>query len=149
MPIHWSFHRFEDLHPADIHAMYKLRVDVFVVEQHCPYPEVDVEDLAAVHVFGTKSDNGLVAYARIIPAHMDGPPHIGRVLVHRDHRGGGTGHALMTAVLGHLIATRGSARSVLAAQSHLQRFYERNGFIRVGDIYDLDGIPHVDMQRPA
>lgn len=149
MPIHWSFHRFEALRPVDIHALYKLRVDVFVVEQDCPYPEVDAEDLSAVHVFGTKADTGLVAYARIIPPHADGPPHIGRVVVHRDHRGSGTGHALMSAVLDHLTATHGNARSALAAQHHLQRFYEHHGFARVGNVYDLDGIPHVDMHRQA
>lgn len=149
MAVHWSFHRFEALRPADIHALYKLRVDVFVVEQNCPYPEVDAEDLAAVHVFGTRTDAGLVAYARIIPPNADGLPHIGRVVVHRDHRGSGTGHALMSAVLGHLMATRGNAESALAAQRHLQRFYERHGFVRIGDVYDLDGIPHVDMRRPA
>ncbi|MBX2973589.1 MAG: GNAT family N-acetyltransferase [Flavobacteriales bacterium] len=147
MPIQWTFHRFEALRPVEIHALYKLRVDVFVVEQNCPYPEVDAEDLAAMHVLGVKPDAGLIAYARIIPPHADGLPHIGRVVVHRDHRRNGTGHALLSAVTDHLIATHGSARSALAAQHHLQRFYERHGFAPVGDVYDLDGIPHVDMVR--
>lgn len=149
MPIHWSFHRFQTLRPADIHAMYKLRVDVFVVEQNCPYAEVDADDLAAVHVLGVKDDAGLIAYARIIPAHTDGLPHIGRVVIHPAHRGEGAAHELIRAVLDHLSTTQGTQRSALAAQSHLQGFYEQHGFKPTGDVYDLDGIPHVDMQRPA
>ncbi len=147
MTIDWTFHAFDTLHPTEIHAMFELRVNVFVVEQQCPYPEVDALDLDATHVLGMKSGAGLVAYARIIPAHGDIPPHIGRVVVHAHHRHEGVGHELLRRVLDHLDEQQGSRRSALAAQHHLQAFYEHHGFRCTGDAYDLDGIPHVDMVR--
>ena len=147
MEITWSFHPFQDLPPALIHAIYKARVDVFVVEQHCPYAEVDDDDLVSIHVLGVYGHE-LVAYARIIQAKEAGElPHVGRVLVTAPHRGHGIAHRLMDVVQDELRRMYGSARSALAAQSHLQEFYEAHGHVRVGEVYDLDGIPHVDMER--
>ncbi len=147
MEVVWPHHRFQDLSPALLHAIYKTRVDVFVVEQHCAYPEVDDDDPVSIHVLGMQ-DQVLVAYARLIPAKEAGSlPHVGRVLVAASHRGQGLAHRLMEAVNTELRRLYGSARSALAAQSHLQRFYEAHGHIRVGEVYDLDGIPHVDMVR--
>lgn len=144
--LHWTIYPFEALHPLDIHALFKLRVDVFVVEQQCPYPEVDLEDLTASHVLG-KLGNTLVAYARILPPTAAGIPHIGRVVVHQAYRGTGVSHELMRTALAEVIRAFGSARSALAAQSHLQKFYETHGFVATGAVYDLDGIPHIDMER--
>lgn len=146
MGIIWRIHHFNELQPALIHAMYKLRVDVFVVEQNCPYPEVDAYDLTATHVLGMLQDE-LVAYTRIIPPGQDGLPHIGRVIVRADRRGEGLAHELMSTVIAELERAYRSARSALAAQSHLQGFYETHAYSRTGAPYDLDGIPHVDMVR--
>jgi len=146
MSITWHIHRFNELRPVSIHAMYKLRVDVFVVEQNCPYPEVDDDDLTAAHVLGMLHDE-LVAYGRIIPPGTDGLPHVGRIIVRADHRGEGLAHALMNTVITELERVYSSPRSALAAQSHLQGFYEKHAYERTGEPYDLDGIPHVDMLR--
>jgi ElaA protein len=147
MEITWSFRRFQDLQPALIHAIYKARVDVFVVEQTCPYPEVDDDDLVSIHVLGMNGDE-VVAYARIIPAKIaEDLPHVGRVLVTAPHRGHGIAHRLMDVVQDELRRMYGSARSALAAQHHLQGFYEAHGHVAIGEVYDLDGIPHVDMVR--
>jgi ElaA protein len=145
--IHWTIHPFQELSPVAIHAMYKLRVDVFVVEQTCPYPEVDDADLTALHVLGHDETAEVIAYARILPTGPDGLPHIGRVVVHPDHRGHGLGHRLMQEVLDRIHALSGSSRAALAAQQHLQGFYERHGFVRAGPAYTMDGIAHVDMVR--
>jgi len=145
MAMEWTLTPFSALSPADIHAVFALRSNVFIVEQRCPYPDVDDLDLAALHLLGRKPDLGLVAYARIIPPAVDGIPHIGRVVVRADHRGTGFGHALLRVVLDHLQHRYGSPRSALAAQQHLQAFYERHGFRTTCEAYDLDGIPHVDM----
>ncbi|MGV3638718.1 MAG: GNAT family N-acetyltransferase [Flavobacteriales bacterium] len=143
----WTFQRFQDLGPERVHALFKARVDVFVVEQQCPYPEVDDDDLRSIHVIGTHHHE-LVAYARIIPARAaEDLPHVGRVLVTASHRGRGIAHRLMHAVRDQLRRMYGSARSALAAQQHLQGFYAAHGYVPVGDVYDLDGIPHVDMVR--
>ncbi|TXI81354.1 MAG: drug:proton antiporter, partial [Flavobacteriales bacterium] len=82
----WTLAPFHALRPADIHAVFALRSNVFIVEQRCPYPDVDDLDLDALHLLGSKPDMGLVAYARIIPPTGDEVPHIGRVVVRADHR---------------------------------------------------------------
>lgn len=147
MKTRWSVRSFDELAPIMIHAMYKLRVDVFVVEQTCIYPEVDDGDLSARHVFGLDASGDLVAYARILAPGNDGLPHIGRVIVRQDSRGRGLAHELMSVVLSEVQAMTRSTRAALAAQVHLQAFYEQHGFVASGATYDLDGIPHVDMVR--
>ena len=69
--------------------MLKLRVDVFIVEQNCPYHEVDGHDYDAIHIF-CSDEEGLAAYARLLPAgvkYME--PSIGRVIVRKNKRGKG------------------------------------------------------------
>jgi len=140
---------FDRLTPIDLYEALKLRVDVFVVEQHCAYPELDDQDRAAWHVLHRTGSGELAAYARILPPHGDGPPHIGRVVVRKDLRGQGRAEAIMRACLSFLEERFGSPRAALAAQAHLVAFYERFGFVRTGPEYLWDGIPHVDMVLSA
>lgn len=146
--IHWTFAALHDLSPVELHAIYKLRVDVFVVEQQCPYPEVDDDDLTATHVLGRTDQGDLVAYARILRPDAQGWSHVGRVVVHPDHRGRGMATDLMNTALAHLERTQGSRRNAIDAQSHLQAFYESIGYVRTGEVFDMDGIPHIHMHHP-
>ena len=145
--LHWQVHRFDALSPAALHDILRLRVDVFIVEQQCIYPEIDGQDPEALHVTGRDADGRLLAYARILPPHADGLPHIGRVVVHPEARGRALGREVMWHALLAVKATYGSLRSALAAQAHLQVFYESLGYRRIGEEYVWDGIPHVDMER--
>lgn len=149
MTLSWTTRPFHALAPDTIHAMFKLRVDVFVVEQTCAYAEVDDADLGALHILGHDAAGTLVAYARILPAGADDLPHIGRVVVHPAFRERRLGHLLMDRTLEALRTLTGDTRAGLAAQEHLQRFYQHHGFVAVSAVYDLDGIPHVDMVRDA
>ncbi|MBL7951166.1 MAG: GNAT family N-acetyltransferase [Flavobacteriales bacterium] len=142
----WTIRSFEDLTVQQLHDLLRLRVDVFVVEQHCPYPELDGADHDATHLL-LHDASGLVAYARVLPPGTDGLPHIGRVVVRMDRRGQGIASALMQQALTVVEARHGTKRSALAAQAHLERFYAQHGFRRTGADYLLDGIPHVDMRR--
>ena len=74
---------FSELTTAELHAIYTARVAVFVVEQACPYQEVDAQDPAALHIFA-EQDGKVIAYCRLIP-HGDSV-HLGRVLVLPEHR---------------------------------------------------------------
>jgi ElaA protein len=147
MDAHWSVKPFAALSVHELHDLLRLRVDVFVVEQNCPYPELDGQDREALHVMLHTTSNELIAYARILPPHGDGPPHIGRVVVRENARGGGIASHLMEKALEVINDQYGSRRSALAAQAHLERFYARHGFVRIREDYLLDGIPHVDMRR--
>jgi ElaA protein len=147
MSIAFSVKSFDQLTTRELHDLLKLRIDVFVVEQHCPYHELDGRDLEALHLLGRTADGALVACARILPSGEDGMPRIGRVAVHEAHRGQGIAHALMRFALDEIEQRYGSSRSKLSAQSHLQAFYAKHGYSAVSDEYLEDGIPHVDMER--
>ncbi|SCF28630.1 GNAT family N-acetyltransferase [Micromonospora chokoriensis] len=136
---------FADLDTRTFHDLLKLRIDVFVVEQNCPYPELDGRDVepGTRHLWLT--DGGApLAYLRIL-AEPDGTARIGRVVVAPEARGGGHAGRLMTAAL----EVVGDRPSVLEAQSHLVAFYGRHGFTVSGPEYVEDGIPHTPMRRGA
>ena len=145
MTIHWTRARLEQLNPLQVHDLFKLRVDVFVVEQACAYEEVDGRDPDALHLLGHGDDGTLLAYCRVLPPGTDGYPHIGRVVVRRDARGRQLSRKLMIQALGVVKDLYGDHRSAVAAQSHLEGLYASFGYERQGPDYDWDGIPHVDM----
>lgn len=139
----------DELGPRDLYDMLKLRVDVFVVEQKCPYPELDGKDLDALHL-RLLSGRDLVGSARIRkPAKTDPAARIGRVVVSPEHRGKKLGDRLMVEAIAQCERLYPENPIKLSAQSQLLRFYESFGFVPVSEEYLEDGIPHVDMQRPA
>ena len=149
MTMNWTIRTLDELSALELYELIRLRVDVFVVEQNCPYAELDGLDLNAHHVLGHDEEGRLMACARILPPEHGGLPHIGRVVVHPAVRGKGLAHQLMTTALDALHRIHGSRRSELAAQAHLEAFYAAHGYERTGADYDLDGIPHVDMRRTS
>lgn len=145
MNLEFSHIHFRDLTTVQLLAILKLRVDVFVVEQQCAYAEVDGLDTEAWHVLGLDGHGALMAYARMLPKHGEGPAHIGRVVVHPRIRGTGAAVALMRACFTVLEELYGSHANHIAAQEHLERFYQRLGYRTVSAPYDWDGIMHIDM----
>lgn len=134
---------FSELDAVTLYALLRLRVDVFVAEQGCAYPELDGRDTepGTVHVWLADGDEPL-AYLRIL-GHADGTARIGRVAVARHARGGGLAGQLMDAALSRL----GERPCALDAQSYLVAFYARYGFEPTGPEYLDDGIVHVPMRR--
>lgn len=134
---------FDELDARTAYSLWQLRESVFVVEQQCPYPELDGKDLdpGTRHVW--LSETAPVAYLRVLDD--GGEPRIGRVLVARGHRGRGLARRLMLAgleVVGH-------RSSRLDAQSYLVGWYERFDYRQTGPEFLEDGIPHVSMRRDA
>lgn len=136
--------RLADLDPTTLYRLLRLRVDVFVVEQHCPYPELDGRDAedGTVHLWYDGA-GGPAAYLRILDE-PDGAARIGRVCVAASERGAGLAGHLLDAAL----AVVGDRHCVLEAQSHLVGLYARHGFTVAGPEYLDDGIPHTPMARP-
>jgi ElaA protein len=138
----------EDFSPVELYAMLKLRVDVFVVEQHCPYPELDGNDKDCLHL-RLLNGGDLLACARLWRPTAEHHPRIGRVAVSPAHRGKRLGEALMREAIEACQRVYPGEPIEISAQSHLQKFYGTLGFERVSEEYPEDGILHVDMVRMA
>ena len=145
----WQIKQFNQL---DIHELYnvlKLRVEVFVVEQNCPYPEIDDHDQQALHVI-YQTENGIEAYCRIVPA---GEKYdicsIGRVIVRKESRGMGLARELMIKAITEAERRLDVNTIKICAQSHLQSFYQSVGFETISKEFEEDGIPHVYMIRKS
>lgn len=138
-----------DLDPLTLHDLVRLRVDVFVVEQQCAYPELDGRDVdpRTWHVWlpGDAGGPGVAAYLRVL-SEPDGSHRVGRVVTHPSARGAGLASTLVEAVLARLGE---DAVVTLEAQSHLVGWYARLGFEVAGEDYVEDGIPHTPMRRAA
>jgi ElaA protein len=135
---------FGELDAGTLYALLRLRVDVFVVEQDCPYSELDGRDTEAGTWHVWRSAGGRpVGYLRIMQE-PDGGARIGRVCVAADARGTGLARQLMAAALDRV----GDRACVLDAQSHLADFYGGFGFAPTGPEFIEDGIPHIPMRRP-
>lgn len=136
--------KFSELTNLELYGLLKLRTDVFVVEQHCPYPELDGADVDAVHGMAIL-DEELVGCFRVLPETPKRPVAIGRVAVRQDHRAKGIAHRLMEEAVSYTEKT-GKEEVYLQAQAHLVDFYASFGFKEESDTYLEDGIPHVDMR---
>ena len=136
---------WHQLDPGTAYALLRLRVDVFVVEQRCPYPELDGRDTepGTRHLWLADAA-GPTAYLRLL-VEPGGGHRIGRVCTRTDARGRG----LAAGLVAHAVGLADAGPVDLDAQSHLQRWYERLGFAVSGPPFVEDGIPHVPMRRPA
>ncbi|MFD1744395.1 GNAT family N-acetyltransferase [Rhizobium helianthi] len=138
--------RLEEFSAVDLYALLRLRVDVFVVEQACAYPELDGDDLNALHLRFLQ-DGLPIACARIFQPSPSAHPRIGRVAVSKDHRGEGLGAALMAEALSTCELAFPSQPIEISAQSYLLAFYTSLGFRPISEEYVEDGLPHIDMLR--
>lgn len=141
--------RAPDLHAATLYELLKLRVEVFVVEQVCPYPELDGRDLLAEtrHYWLEQADGEVICTLRLMEEHAGGNKayRIGRVCTKRNARGQGHTTRLLAAALAEV----GDYECRIDAQTYLAEMYGQHGFVRDGDEFLEDGIPHVPMVRPG
>jgi ElaA protein len=149
--IQWNDLHHSQLTVPQLYALLKLRCEVFVVEQTCPYQDIDGDDLLGEnrHILGWR-DGELVAYARILKSEEEFEPVvIGRVIISPAVRGEKLGYKLMEQTLASCQQNWPQKALYLGAQAHLQPFYAHFGFAPVTDVYDEDGIPHIGMAREA
>ena len=124
----------------EFHQISALRTQVFVVEQNCPYQEVDAIDLIAKHLCIFDEQQQLVSYARIY--FIEGTVHFGPLF-----RGQGHGDQLLQEIIKQLNRFYPNAPIEIEAQAHLQKFYGKYNFVTVSDPFDEDGILHVVMRK--
>ncbi len=148
----WQIVPFEQLDSLTLYQMLQLRVDVFVVEQNCPYPELDGKDTqpGVLHILLKKHDK-ILGYSRVLPPDVSYPGHpaIGRVCVSQTARRLGLGELLVAKAIAVASEQWPQLDLYISAQCYLQRFYESMGFVAASEPYLEDDIPHLKMIRPV
>ena len=141
----WHLKKFDELTNSELYNILKERTLVFVVEQNCPYLEVDGKDPLSYHLF--KEDNGvIVAYLRVLPAGVSYEEcSIGRVFVKKEYRGQGLAQELVKKGLEFIHNELKETTIKIQAQEYLREFYSSFGFQAISETYLDDNIPHIDM----
>ena len=143
--MNWSLKKYSDLTTDELYAILQLRSVVFVVEQNCPYLDLDDKDQSSWHLLGWQEDR-LVAYTRLLPAGVAfEEPSIGRVVTAPSVRRTGIGRILMQKSIDTCHELFGDAPIQIGAQRYLESFYSSLGFEISGSPYLEDGIPHIHM----
>ena len=135
--------RFEELDINELYEILKLRVDVFVVEQNCPYPELDDKDKSAWHVY-IREEGKITAYLRVLdPGVSFDTAAIGRVISTRRRCGLGT--TLLREGIRVAQERMNTPAIKIEAQTYARAFYELQGFCQTSEEFLEDGIPHIEM----
>lgn len=145
--ITFRWYQFSELTLEQLYAALKLRAEVFVVEQQCPFLDPDEKDFAALHLLGTQN-NQLVAYSRLLlPSSTQSSVIFSRVLMIHPFRRQGYGKQLMAEIFRYCELHYPQIPVECSAQLYLQKFYEGYGMAVCGKVYIEDGILHVPMRR--
>ncbi len=147
MQIQWQLKHFNELTLAQLYAALQLRIEVFIVEQNCPFQDADDRDQASYHLLGYNNKK-LIAYTRLVPpgiAYTEAS--IGRVVTSPSVRGSGAGKELMRESISKTVSLFGNGPIKIGAQLYLKNFYENFDFVQVSDVYLEDGIPHIYMLK--
>ena len=150
----WNCVAFDSLSLTELYTLMRLRQEVFVVEQNCVYLDADGYDQKAWHLLGWDGEQQLVAYLRLFAPgvkYKDFPEDasIGRVCTAASVRGTGLGRELMVRGIAEAERLWPGCAIRISAQVYLLKFYGSLGFVVASEPYDEDGIPHVEMARPA
>ena len=143
----WVLKEFHNLAPAELYSILRLRNEVFIVEQNCPYQDLDNKDLEAWHLMGMEKDK-LMAYSRLLaPGISYSESSIGRIVSSPVARKTGMGKKLMQESIEQIRILFQTDTIRIGAQLYLKSFYEFFGFVQDGNIYLEDNIPHIIMLR--
>lgn len=135
--------RFDELTNGELYDILKARSDVFVVEQSCPYPDMDGKDKSAYHLF-LRDENGIAAYLRVLKAGASFPePALGRIFTTR--RGEGLGAEIVRKGIRFAREKLGAEKLRIEAQVYARGFYEKLGFRQCSEPFMDDGIEHIEM----
>jgi len=149
--IDWRVCRFGELSPVELARIYRARQQVFGIEQQCIYLDADEADEVSHHLAAWSPLHAVpLAYARLVnPGGKYAEPSMGRVITTAPARGLGLGRELVRRVIEHSALVHPGQAIRISAQERLARFYADFGFVAVGEAYLEDGIPHLEMLRPA
>lgn len=143
----WKIKTFDEFTVPELYAVLKARIDVFVVEQNCPYPDLDGYDQKAVHIWA-EEDCEVLANCRIFDKGIKyNEASIGRVLTTEKARGKNLGRQLIQYAVETIENRFHNSEIRISAQDYLLKFYGDFGFEDTGKKYLEDDIPHTEMLR--
>lgn len=146
--MNWTLKPYAELSLDELYALLAARSQVFVVEQNCPYQDLDGLDASCLHLWASDASGEVMALVRLLPPGLKHPEaSIGRVLTTAAARGRKLGRELMQRALAETSRLWPGVALRIDAQHYLEAFYQSLGFVTEGEIFDLDGIPHVEMVR--
>ena len=144
--IKWETKAFKDLSVDEYFEIIHLRTAIFVVEQDCPYQEVDEKDRESFHLYGKTEKGEIIAVTRILPKGLSyDEVSIGRVAIKKEYRGKGIADELMIETIQFIENEFGKQAIRISAQEYLLNYYSKYGFKQVGEGYLEDNIPHIEM----
>lgn len=145
--MNWAWQRFAELGVDNLYDALALRCRVFILEQG-PYLDPDGLDRQSWHLLGRDDGGTLQAYLRVVDPGLKYPePSIGRVITSPEARGTGLGRRLFAEGVARCQAAWPGQGIRISAQAHLEPLYGSFGFVRVGEPYDEDNIPHLEMEK--
>jgi ElaA protein len=145
--LNWQFKHYNDLLLNEFHDILALRIKVFVVEQNCPYQELDGKDKKCYHLICRNGKGDVVGTMRILPPGLAFEEvGLGRIVLAESARGEKQGHEMMKEAMTFSKEEFGDVAVKLSGQKHLEGFYNKHGFQSTGKEYLEDGIPHVEMK---
>lgn len=140
-----NFKKFDELTNDELYGILKLRAEVFVVEQNCPYQDLDDKDQVAYHLF-IQDNEEIVGVLRILPENISFEDMaIGRLIVKKSHRGNGLSRLMMKKAMDFILNDLKKEKIRLSGQAYLTDFYISLGFKKVSDCYLEDGIEHYEF----
>lgn len=143
--LRWQLCRLGELSAGQLYAVLAARVAIFVVEQNCPYQDLDGLDVDAEHLIAW-SGTEVAGYLRVLaPGTLFDDPSIGRIITTKPFRGSGLGRDLVAKGLERTRQRYPGKPVRISAQKYLEKFYRDFGFVAVSEPYLEDGIPHVEM----
>ncbi len=143
----WTWQRFEELGVDNLYDALALRCRVFILEQGA-YLDPDGLDRHAWHLLGRDDSCTLQAYLRVVdPGLKYVEPSIGRVITSPEKRRTGLGRLLFAQGVARCESAWPGQGIRISAQAHLERLYGSFGFVRVGEPYGEDNIPHLQMEK--
>lgn len=141
----WKIKKFDELNAEEIYEILKIRNQVFIVEQQCPYLDCDGRDMKSYHLF-LENNNEIAAYLRIIEKGVSyNEISIGRVLVNSKYRGKGLARDMMKEAIGYINNQLNETSIRIEAQAYLIDFYKSLGFKQTSKVFLEDNIPHIEM----
>jgi ElaA protein len=144
----WLIKRFEELTLQELYDILRLRNSVFILEQKCPYQDIDGRDSHGYHLFLKDEDGKICAYLRILEKGQTFDEiSIGRVIVRKDKRGAGLAKAMLLKAISFIRKRLNGKTIKIEAQAYLKEFYRKIGFEPYSDLYLEDDIPHIKMVR--